>query len=324
MQIFLAAIPLKGETVVVVGGGEPGLAKLRLFIPTPARVLWFTPEGLPPVESRPAGAPEPIAAVPTDHDLVGAKLVFVGLEDEDEAVAIATRARQAGAQVNVVDKPALSDFQTPALIDRDAVVIGVATGGAAPILARDIRSAIEGVLPAALGPLAELAGGLRDRVRVAIPDGIARRRFWERAFRGLVPDLVAADRMEDARAEMDRLIDADAPEPGVVHLVGVGPGDPELLTLKTLRLLQNADLLIHDVTIPEAILVRARRDAKRVCLQSGGSEADVVALLVEGARGGQRVARLHRGDARNAILAQAEMASLQAEGVAVFLVPGVA
>jgi len=323
MQTFLAAIPLKGASVVVIGGGEPALAKLRLFLASPAALTWYAPGGAPKSESVPAGAPPPVERTPSAADLSGARLVFIAVEDEADAVALADMARSTGAQVNVVDRPALSDFQTPALIDRDSIVVGVATGGQAPILARDIRSRIEGVLSTGLGPLADIAGALRDRVKSTIPDFMARRRFWEAAFRGVAADLAAVGRTTEARAEIERLLEAAAPEAGFAHLIGVGPGDPELLTLRAVRLLQDADLLVHDATIPDAVIERARRDVHRVLIDPSCGPEAATAIMIEAVGGGERVVRLYLGDARSSAAAKAELRALEAAGLTVILEPGV-
>lgn len=328
MRVFLASIPLDHARVVVIGGGEAALAKLRLFIDSPAEVLWFAPDALPEPASMPRGGPAPELRMPDADDLAGARLVFIAVENAAKAARLASVARGVGAQVNVVDRPALGDFQTPALIDRDQIVVAIATGGTAPILARDLRSKIEAVLPAALGPLAKLAGELRDTVKATVPDFLARRRFWERAFRGAAADLVGAGKVSEARREMLRLLNVAAPEQGVVHIVGAGPGDPELLTLKALRVLQDADVIIHDRLVPEAVLARARRDARR--LYVGKTRGDhsvpqdqIEQLMIEEARAGQRVVRLKGGDPFVFGRGGEELEAMRTAGVPVFVVPGV-
>ncbi|MES2860764.1 MAG: siroheme synthase CysG [Pseudomonadota bacterium] len=328
MRVFLASIPLENTRVVVIGGGEAALAKLRLFADSPAEVVWFAPDAVPEATGMPQNGLTPQQRTPGTDDLAGARLVFIALEDGDEAARLGAVARGVGAQVNVVDRPALSDFQTPALIDRDLVVVAIATGGTAPILARDLRSKIEAVLPAALGPLAKLAGELRDTVKATVPDFLARRRFWERAFRGSAADLVGAGKPAEARREMLRLLNVAAPDQGVVHIVGAGPGDPELLTLKALRVLQDADVIIHDRLVPEAVLARARRDARR--LYVGKTRGDhsvpqdqIEALMVDEARAGHRVVRLKGGDPFVFGRGGEELEAMRAAGVPVFVVPGV-
>lgn len=320
MRVFLAGIPLEGSRVIVVGGGEAALAKLRLFVGSPADLVWFAPGPAPDATRRLQGGPVPVARTPRPADLSDARLVFVALDDETEALAVARLARAAGAQVNVVDRPAFSDFQTPALIDRDSVVIGIATGGAAPILARDLRTRIEGVLPEALGPLAALAGRIRDRVKAGVPDFLARRRFWERAFRGPAAEMVAEGRIEAAHDEMIRLMDAAAPEAGVLHLLGSGAGDPELLTLRAARIMQDADLILHDAGVPAGVLARARRDAPRwdVAAMTAGEVRD---LIAEHLGHGERVVRLYVGDPEASGRAADERVALQDTGIAAFVVP---
>ena len=320
MRVFLAGIPLDGARVVVIGDGEAALAKLRLFVGSPAELIWFAPGDAPDATRRIQGGPVPVARTPTLADLADARLVFVALDDDAEAVAVAALARAVGAQVNVVDRPALSDFQTPALIDRDSVVIGIATGGAAPILARDLRTRIEGLLPEALGPLAALAGQIRDRVKTSVPDFLARRRFWERAFRGAAADMVAEGRIEAAHDEMIRLLDAAAPEAGVLHLLGSGAGDPELLTLKALRIMQDADVILHDAEVPVGVLARARRDAPRrsVAAMTAG---EVGNLIADHLGHGERVVRLYAGDPETAGHAADERAALKDAGIEAFVVP---
>ena len=328
MRVFLASIPLEAAKIVIIGGGEPALAKLRLFLNGPAEVRWFAPDGAPEAIETPQGAPTPVLRTPEVEDLADARLVFIALSDLDKVRRLADLARTAGAQVNVVDQPALSDFQTPALIDRDEVVVGVATGGSAPILARDIRTAIENVLPAGLANVARMARELPDTVKASVPDFMARRRFWEKAFRGPAADLAAAGRTAEARREMLRLLNVAAPEQGVVHIVGAGPGDPELLTLKALRVLQDADVIIHDRLVPEAVLDRARRDAKRLYVGKARGDHSVPqdqieALMIAEARAGHRVVRLKGGDPFVFGRGGEELEAMRSAGVAVFVVPGV-
>lgn len=321
MRVFLAALPMDTARVVIVGAGEPALAKLRLFLTTPATLAWFAPGEAPTAAAVPRSAPAPEQRTPGPADFAGARLVFIAVEDEAEAARLATEARDAGALVNVVDRPALSDFHTPAVIDRDQVVVAIATGGAAPILARDLRARVEAVVPASVGVLASLAGELRDTVKASVPDFLARRRFWERAFRGPAADLTAAGRLDEARREILRELEASEPGPGSVAIVGAGPGDPELLTLKALAILQDADLLIHDDAVGEPVLARARRDASRVSL-GPTPEAEIAALMVREAAAGCRVVRLHAGDPGEA--GRRERAALEAAGVIVVIVPGLA
>lgn len=333
MRVFLASIPLERAKVIVVGAGEPALAKLRLFLSSPAELVWFTPDGVPPALETPQYAPRPIARLPDAVDLIDARLVFIALSDIALARRTAEAARKAGAQVNIVDQPGFSDFHTPALIDRDDVVVGVATGGNAPILARDLRSRIEAVLPQGVASVAQLAGELRGAVKDAIPDFLARRRFWEKAFRSPAADLAADGRMAEARREMVRLLNVaaaprDEAAQGIVHIVGAGPGDPELLTLKALRALQDADVIIHDKLVSTEVLDRARRDARRIYV--GKTRGDhtvpqdqIERLMIEEAHAGQRVVRLKGGDPFVFGRGGEELEAVRAAGIEAIVVPGV-
>ena len=333
MRVFLASIPLEGAKVVVVGAGEPALAKLRLFLNSPAALAWFTPDGAPAVLEMPQSAPRPIARLPEAADLNGARLVFIALHDVTLARRIAEAARDAGAQANIVDQPGFSDFHTPALIDRDEVVVAVATGGNAPILARDLRSRIEAVLPQGVASVARLAGELRGAVKESIPDFLARRRFWERAFRSPAADLAAEGRMAEARREMVRLLNAAASPreeaaKGVVHIIGAGPGDPELLTLKALRALQDADVIIHDKLVSVEVLDRARRDAKRIYVGKARGDHSVPQdqieqLMIAEARAGHRVVRLKGGDPFVFGRGGEELEAVRAAGIKAIVVPGI-
>lgn len=328
MRVFLASIPLDGRNVVVVGGGEQAVAKARLMARTPARLLWFTPDGAPAEAERPQGAADPIVRAPEAADFTGAALVFIALEDAAQAEALAALGRRAGALVNLVDKPHLSDFHTPALIDRGEVVVGVATGGSAPILARDIRARVEAVLPPGLDLLATLAREVRDTVKAAIPDFLARRRFWEKALRGRTADLAAKGQAAEARREILRHLNAAGTPQGIVHIVGAGPGDPELLTLKALRVLQDADVIVHDRLVSDAVLDYARRDARRIYVGKARSDhsvpqRDIEGLLIEEARAGHRVVRLKGGDPFVFGRGGEELEAVRAAGVEVQVVPGI-
>jgi uroporphyrin-III C-methyltransferase/precorrin-2 dehydrogenase/sirohydrochlorin ferrochelatase len=327
MRAFLASLPLDGKTVVVVGGGEQAVAKARLMASTPAHVRWFTPDVQPAASEIPDGL-EPQVRTPHQSDFARASLVFIALADEGEAERLAALARTAGAWVNVVDRPAFSDFQTPALVDRGEVTVGIATAGSAPILAREVRARVEGALPQGLDLLGRLAGEIRETVKAAIPEFLARRRFWERAFRGPAVDLAAKGDEAGARRAILKALNADAKPQGSVALVGAGPGDPELLTLKALRVLQDADVVVHDRLVSSAVLDRARRDARRIDVGKAKGRhptpQDVIeTILIEEARKGHRVVRLKGGDPFVFGRGGEELEALRAAGVEAEVVPGI-
>jgi len=321
MRVFLASIPLPGTSIVLIGAGDAAAAKARLFDGSGAKLRWFAGPTAEPDEAW-------IARWPEAADLSGARLIFIAVADPAQSRALAELARASGAQVNVVDQPGLSDFHTPALIDRDGVVVGIATGGAAPVLAREVRARVEAALPQGLDRLARLAEGLRETVMATLPDFMARRRFWETAFRGAPRDLALAGRTAEARREMLRLLNRPEQPQGVVHLVGAGPGDPELLTLKALRALQDADIVIHDRLAPPAVLDRARRDARRIYVGKRRGEHSVpqeqiAALMIAEAKAGHRVVRLKGGDPFVFGRGGEELEAVRAAGIEVVVVPGI-
>ncbi len=321
MRVFLASIPLPSTKVVVIGHGPAAAAKVRLFETSQADLSWFAGDD---AQTGPAGT----ARWPDAADLVGARLIFIAMDGGETRDVLLARARASGAQVNVVDQPELSDFHTPALIDRDGVVVGIATGGVAPVLAREVRSRVEAALPAGLDRLAKLAEGIRRTVIETLPDFTARRRFWETAFRGPARDLAVEGRTAEARRQMLRLLNTGETPTGVVHLVGAGPGDPELLTLKALNALQDADVIVHDRLIPAAVLDRARRDAHRIYVGKSRGEhsvpqAEIAQRLIAEARKGHRVVRLKGGDPFVFGRGGEELEAVRAAGVEVIVVPGV-
>jgi uroporphyrin-III C-methyltransferase/precorrin-2 dehydrogenase/sirohydrochlorin ferrochelatase len=218
--------------------------------------------------------------------------------------------------VNIVDRPELSSFIVPALIERGSVTIAISTGGAAPTLARLLRARIAAVVPVATGELASLARRFRARVRASLPDAMARRRFWDAALSGRVAELVYAGRGREAARALLRLLaraqlPATGPEEGHVALI-TDPGDPESLTLKALRLMQAADAVVHDRVVSAATIAHARRDAA-VHVVDTAAERD--ALLVRLARQGRRVVWLG---------ADCDSGALAAAGIAAETLPGAA
>jgi uroporphyrin-III C-methyltransferase/precorrin-2 dehydrogenase/sirohydrochlorin ferrochelatase len=328
MRQLLISFPLEGKRVVIVGGGEPARRKARLLAPSPARLDVFAPA----IDAALAEELEDRVTFhlrdPGPDDFRGAALAIVAEEETGRAAAIAALARAAGVPVNVVDRPELCDWHTPALIDRGAVTIGVATGGASPVIARDLRARIELALPKGVGLLAEAAKALRARVARAVPDLGRRRAFWERALRGRAAERADAGDAAGARAAMLAELDNPDSPRGVVHIVGAGPGDPDLLTLKAARLLQDADVILHDALVAPAILDIARRDAERIDVGKrrgvrSARQEDIHALMIEAALEGKRVVRLKGGDPFIFGRGGEELDALEAAGVEAHVVPGI-
>ncbi len=314
MRYFPVFMDLRGKTVVVVGGGEEALRKIRLLLKTEASIQVIAPE-----------LHEELAAEPRirwrskvyyAQLLQGAALVYSA--DAGLNGRVAADAQRLRIPVNAVDEPEISTFIVPSIVDRDPVVVAIGTEGTAPVLGQGLRARIDAMLPPALGGLAASAAALRDRVAETIPPGNRRRSFWQRFFFGDVRDAYVAEDSCAYLAGVENLFADEAQPPqGRVAFVSLGSHDPELLTLKAQRKLQEADIIIHDAAVPAAILELARRDAVRVPAVEkayGGATA----LLLAEARAGKRVVRLTDGEA-----ALEETVSVAAEGIAVETVPPV-
>jgi len=334
MNGFPAFLRLQGQPVLVVGGGDAAVAKSRLLLAAGADVtviatapaaelLDWAAAGRLTIERR--------RAVPEAVD--GRILVIVADPDAD-GLAVAAAARAARIPVNVVDRPELCSFIMPAIIDRDPVLIAVSTGGSSPALARRVRAWIEALLPTRLGALARALDEARATVNAAIVSAPVRRRFWDSVLDGPIATRILRGDEGGCSQVLARLAAQDRGRPGsvayggVVHIVGAGPGDPDLLTLKALRLLQQADVVIHDRLVGPAVLDHARRDATRIAVGKAKgahswSQAEINALLVHRAREGQRVVRLKGGDPNIFGRVGEEVEHLRAHGIEVEVVPGI-
>jgi uroporphyrin-III C-methyltransferase/precorrin-2 dehydrogenase/sirohydrochlorin ferrochelatase len=266
-----------------------------------------------------------------DGDLEDAYLVIASTDNKSVNQQVALDAETLKIPCNVVDNPEIASFIMPSIINRDPVQIAISTGGASPVLARMIRTNLESCTPSAYGKLARLVEGYRTQVKQAFPRVEERRKFWESVLDGPVSEHVFAGRNDDARAMMDQLV-ADArsdPEyQGEVYLVGAGPGDPDLLTFRALRLMQKADVIVYDRLVSAPIMDLVRRDAERI--YAGKERANhaipqenINQLLVRLAREGKRVLRLKGGD--NFIFGRGgeEISELIDEGVPFQVVPGI-
>ncbi|MFL5062451.1 MAG: siroheme synthase CysG [Xanthobacteraceae bacterium] len=332
MRFLPVFLDLASGTLVLVGSGEPALNKLRLLDAAGARVHWFPLDNLLRAQAIAAGRGERIVIDgndPRSADLsdVLAIVSAAGRPLDDE---IAAAARAARIPINVVDRPELSTFIVPAIIDRGDVVVAVGTGGAAPVLARRLRERIETILPERIGQLAALMGKYRTRLGAAINDMAGRRRFWEQVVDGPIAGAVLSGRPE-AEAQLIDAIDASRQEDaaaGSVSLVGAGPGDPDLLTLRALHALQDADVIFYDDLVTAGILDRARREAERVFVgkrrgQRGIAQEELNRRLVAAARAGKRVVRLKGGDPFVFGRGGEELEHLRAAGIPIVVVPGI-
>ena len=327
---FPVFLDLAGAAVLVVGGGEVAVAKCRLLGRSGALIRAVDPDPCDDLlDLAASGAVELRRRAFAPADLDGVRLCYVGLDDEAEAAAVVAEARSRGVLVNAVDRPSLCDFSTPAIVERGPLTIAIGTGGAAPALARDLRARIEAAVPPGFGRLVAFLGRWRGRVAAALADKGRRRAFWDRAVEGPVAEAVLAGDEGLAEALMARELAGTPVRPrGRASLVGAGPGDPELLTLKALRVLKRADVILHDKLVNPEILDLARRDARRIdvgkrCGRHPLSQAAINRLIVEHARAGAHVVRLKGGDPSLFARGGEELESLRAAGVEVEVVPGI-
>src|SRR5438876_8456213 len=311
MRFLPVFLDLQSGVVLLVGAGDLVRAKLRLLVSAGARVRWHATDGdhdLAGLAAEDAARIEIAQGDPLAADLSGV-IAILCAGAGDIGVAMSARAKAVGLPINVMDDLAHSTFIFPAIVDRGDVVVAVGTGGASPVVARRVRERIEAVLPARIGDLAALIGRWRKTIHARIPEFALRRRFWERVVDGPIGALVLAGRKDEAEQALKQIsdpsafagADAQGRAEGRVTLVGAGPGDPDLLTVKALRALQDADVIFSDELVSPEILDRARRDASRVPVgrrvgKPGIGQDAINRLMIEAARSGQRVVRLKGGD----------------------------
>ncbi|BBR53432.1 MULTISPECIES: siroheme synthase CysG [Pseudomonas] len=321
---------LQGGRVLVVGGGEIALRKARLLADAGAALRVVAPEvdGQLAALAREGGG-EVLVRGYQPGDLDGCRLVIAATDDSVLNAQVSADAQARSLPVNVVDAPALCTVIFPAIVDRSPLVVAVSSGGDAPVLARLIRARLEAWIPAAYGELAGLAARFRDKVKALYPDVNQRRGFWEDVFQGPIAERQLAGQGSEAERLLQAKVDgAPVQQGGEVYLVGAGPGDPDLLTFRALRLMQQADVVLYDRLVAPAIIEMCRRDAERIYV--GKRRADhavpqeqINRLLVDLARQGKRVLRLKGGDPFIFGRGGEEIEELAEEGIPFQVVPGI-
>jgi uroporphyrin-III C-methyltransferase/precorrin-2 dehydrogenase/sirohydrochlorin ferrochelatase len=321
---------LDGRDVLVVGGGDVAERKVRALLATGARVSVGAPSLTATLARwRDAGAIGHLDGPFDDAWLDGQWLAVAATDDDGVNRAVADAAGRRRMFVNVVDDERLSTFHVPAVIDRAPLQIAISSAGAAPMLARWIRERLESLLDPALGPFAQLLSRARARIRARFPRLPERRGFYTRAIESAILDALGRGRAAEAQRTLDELIASpSAPVPGKVFLVGAGPGDPGLLTLRALRELNRADVILHDRLVAPEVLELARRDALRIETgkQAGNhafTQERIHELMLEHARAGRRVVRLKGGDPFVFGRGGEEMEFLRAHGIGCEIVPGI-
>lgn len=323
---------IKDRPCLVVGGGPVAERKIDLLLRAGARLTVIAPSLGGAVQARAQqGAFEHLAREFQDGDVAGRALVVAATNEKAVNERVSKAARAGNIPVNVVDTPQLCTFTFGSIVDRDPVTIAVSSAGRSPVLARALKARLESDIPASFGRLAALAGRYRDRVKAALSDGVARRRFWEWVMQGPVAELVFAGREKAAEEALQDNLRADADAArvqGEVYLVGAGPGDPDLLTFRALRILQKADVIFYDRLISQEILNFARRDAERFYVGKQRSrhcvpQSQINELLVENARRGRTVVRLKGGDPFIFGRGGEEATALAENGIEFQIVPGI-
>ncbi|HEN8706345.1 siroheme synthase CysG [Pseudomonas putida] len=321
---------LQGGRVLVVGGGEIALRKARLLADAGGvlRVVAPDVDGQLAALAREGGG-EVLVRGYQAADLVGCRLVIAATDDPGLNAQVSADAQALSLPVNVVDAPALCTVIFPAIVDRSPLVIAVSSGGDAPVLARLIRAKLEAWIPSAYGELAGLAARFRHKVKSLYPDVNQRRGFWETVFQGPIAERQLAGQGAQAERLLQAMVDgAPVQQGGEVYLVGAGPGDPDLLTFRALRLMQQADVVLYDRLVAPAIIDMCRRDAERIYV--GKRRADhsvpqdqINRLLVDLARQGKRVLRLKGGDPFIFGRGGEEIEELAEHGIPFQVVPGI-
>ncbi|UJJ31659.1 siroheme synthase CysG [Halopseudomonas maritima] len=322
---------LAGRRVLVVGGGEIALRKARLLSEAGAALYVVAPEIEPVLRELVASTQGAVREGGyQSSDLDDAVLVIAATDDDVLNAQVSADAQALRIPVNAVDAPQLCTVIFPAIVDRSPLLIAVSSGSHAPVLARLSRARIETLFPAAYGRLAQLAKRFRQQVKSALPTINQRRAFWENIFQGEVAEHVFAGRDEQAAELLQQRLQDERGQAyqGEVYLVGAGPGDPDLLTFRALRLMQQADVVLHDRLVPPAIIDLCRRDAERIYVGKARSnhavpQEEINQLLVRLAREGKRVLRLKGGDPFIFGRGGEEIEELAAHGVPFQVVPGI-
>ncbi|MGO9458849.1 MAG: siroheme synthase CysG [Rhodomicrobium sp.] len=324
---------IKGKSVAVAGGGTVAARRAELALRAGAKVRVFAAalsDDFRAIASQDRF--EHVQDNPTLSGIQGCALVFCATGEAAADRAVAALARQAGIPINVADSPDLCDFIMPSIVDRDPLVIAISTGGVSPVLARMIRARLESTIPAAYGRLVAFAGSYRERLSESIGNTVLRRRFWERILEGPVADRFLAGQEDEARQELERALAAADDETrtplGEVYLVGAGPGDPDLLTFRALRLMQRADVVLYDRLLPHGILNLVRREAEHIYVGKLPDDhivpqETITAQLVKLAKEGKRVLRLKGGDPFMFGRGGEEIEALAEAGIPVQVVPGI-
>ncbi len=324
---------LNGRRCVMVGGGSVALRKIRPLIEVGAKVEIIAPE----INTAITDLAEKHSLCLyqrkfNNADLEGAALVIAATDDKQLNKQVSEQAQKLNIPVNVVDQPELCSVVFPSIVDRSPVQIAISSGGTAPVLARMLRTRLESLIPSGYGFLAQLAGKFRQQVKEKITEPNSRKAFWEDVFSGDISELVFSNKHDIAECKLqeklDKQLSSSANSLGEVYLVGGGPGDPDLLTFRALRLMQKADIVLYDRLVSKEVLSLVRRDAELVYVGKTACDHPVTQdnineKLVEFAKEGNRVLRLKGGDPFIFGRGGEEIAHLADNGIPFQVVPGI-
>lgn len=334
MQNYPIFMNLQEQACLVVGAGPVALRKIRLMLSAGANITVIAPEMYEGMQTEFGDKITYYARKFEDSDIHGYRLITAATNFPEVNKRVSSLAQANNTPVNVVDQPELCSFITPSIIDRSPVLVAISTGGGAPVLARNLRTKLEALIPASYGKLASAMNRCREKLKVAIPEERDRRVFWDEIVQGTVAESFFSGRETEGEALLDKAIDDASKESstqtkiGDVWLIGAGPGDPDLLTLRALRLMQQADVVLYDRLVSDEIVNLTRRDADRIYV--GKKRADhavpqgeINQLLVDLALQGKSVVRLKGGDPFIFGRGGEEIELLAESGVSFQIVPGI-
>lgn len=326
-------LDLRDSSVLIVGGGTVALRKTHQLVKAGAKIDVVAPESDPGFAKLACAGTISYRAARFEPAMVAGHRIVVAATDDPELNRLVARsAKRLGILVNVVDAPALCSFIMPAIVDRSPIVIAIGTGGTAPVLARNIKARLEAAIPASMGDLARFMGDWRAEVHRRRANSAERRRLWEAVSEGPIAERLFAGRRDEADRLMEQMLDGSladsAPLTGEVYIVGAGPGDPDLLTIRALRLMQQCDAVMHDRLVSPEIIALVRRDAQRIdvgkrCGERTWSQGRINQTMVRLAREGKRVLRLKGGDPLIFGRGGEELEALADAGIPYQVVPGI-
>ncbi len=332
MQNYPIFVDLKNQPCLVVGAGPVALRKIRLMYSAGAKITVIAPDISAEITDEFDAGLTYHERTFRDTDIKGYRLITAATNDPMVNKRVSELANAINVPVNVVDEPELCSFITPSIVDRSPVLIAISTGGGAPVLARLLRAKLEAFIPASYGKLAHSMSKARDRLKKIVPIERDRRIFWERIVQGPTAEKFFSGRASEGELALDRALEEaanpDQKNIGEVWLIGAGPGDPDLLTFRALRLMQQADVVLYDRLVSEEILNLTRRDADRVYVGKKRAEhavpqGDINQLLVDLAKEGKNVVRLKGGDPFIFGRGGEEIELLAANDVPFQIVPGI-